>query len=531
MSDQMTSPADESSSPPRSGFLTFLSRTFRLLLLVGILGAGIAVTVYWMTHKPKAQRRKPPAMATLVETRRAQRTTHPVVVHAMGTVIPAQSIKLAARVGGEVVETATNFLPGGRFSAGDPLLKIDPADYELAAQQAAAELQRRQAELAQRDNDVKLKQLDLTLQDIAIERSKVTVRQRETQVVRAESALALEQGQQAVARREYALLGEAIAEGDRELVLRAPQLLAARADIEAATTLKEIAETDVEAAEASRQATEVTCQTAAASREAAAAIVASAEASVRKAQLDLERTVVKAPFNALVADRSVDVGSQVSPGSTLASLVGTDEYWIQVSVPVDQLKWIDIPGVNGDIGSTVRVYHSMAWGEDVSRTGTVKQLMTELEPQGRMARLLVSVPDPLGTDAVDGEGTQLILGSYVRVRIDGRDVENVVQVPRTALRDGKLVWVAKEDRTLDIRRVSVVWGSTDHVYISDGVEDGDELIVSDLGTPVQGMALRKPGDPVGTPEGGPSGASAGGKPSGGAPSGRPDGGAKGKARE
>jgi len=276
----------------------------------------------------------------------------------------------------------------------------------------------------------------------------LVVRQRTAELAKAESELKLEMGQQDVAKRESELLGADLGKEDKELLLRGPQLAAAQAS------------------------------------------VAMARAALEKARLDLERTTIEAPFNAIVQSRNVDIGSQVNARAALASLVCTDEYWVQVSVPVNQLRWIDIPGANSSTGSAVRVYHEAAWGEKKARLGTVKALMTNIETEGRMAMLLVSVKDPLNLDTDVPKDCPLILDAYVRVEINGRQLRNVVRIPRTALRDGNRVWVMNSDGTLDIREVAIEWSSDDYVCLSGGLVSGDLVVTSDLAAPVQGMALR-----------------------------------------
>ena len=420
------------------------------VLVVAILTAAGWVSYYWMTHRPMATRRHPPARAALVEVRRVAPGSHPVTVKALGTVTAAQSMQLASRVAGEVVSISPEFVPGGRLTAGVVLARIDPRDFDLAVRQQQAEVLRRSAEARQRAADV---------------------RQRESDVTRAQSNLTLEMGQQSVARREYELLGKPLATEDKDLILRRPQLQIARADCAAAEAALAAAKAVSKAAEASK---------------------AAAEVDLEKARLDLQRTTIRAPFNAVVRTRLVDLGSQLAVGTPLASLVGSDEYWVEVSVPVDHLKWIRIPGVNGRAGSPARVYHESAWGREARRLGTVKRLMADLEPQGRMARLLVSVTDPLSLRSSEEEARPLILGAYVRVDISGPDLANVVRLPRTALRDGRRVWVMDPDKTLDIREVTIAWSGDEDVYVREGLADGEWVITSDLGAPVQGMALRLP---------------------------------------
>ena len=462
-----TQHAPPAPAPEASAGLRWLGRLVRLLLVLAVLAAGGGVSYYWMTHRPKAHRRPPQAQATLVVARAATPRRHTVVVHALGTVVPARTIQLASRVGGQVIEVRPEFAPGGRFRVGEVMVRIDPNDFVLAVRQQKTERARSQAVVEQRTAEVL---------------------QRQSDVVRAESELALEMGQQSVSKREYELLGSTVVAGDRDLVLRQPQLRTAKAARDAA-------------AAAVRSAEGI--------RKAAAAAQNAAEVALETAELDLSRTTIRAPFNAMVQARNVDLGAQVAVGAPLASLVGTDEYWVQVLVPMDKLQWIRIPGVNAEAGSPARVYHEAAWGAGGVRTGVVVRLMTDLEPQGRMVRLLVAVKDPLSLGAAPGRRHPLILGGYVRVEVDGRDLPDVVRVERTALRDGERVWVMRPDGTLDIHKVKVVWGDLENVYVAGGLEKGELLITSDLAAPVQGMALRRAAAAAGEPATKPGGKAAG----------------------
>jgi len=366
----------------------------------------------------------------------------------MGAVVPARSIELGSRVRGEIVQVSPNFIPGGRFNAGDLMVKVDPNDFELAVR-----LQQAQVKKALAD----------------VEQAVSAITQQEANLTKAESALAIEMGQQSAALGEYKLLGETVKPEDEALVLREPQL-------------KE-AEANCVAAEAAKQAV-------AAARDAAKASEAANKVTLEQVQLDLKRTEIRAPFNAMVRSRNVNLGTQVAVGASLASLVGTDEYWVEVSIPVDELKRIRIPEFNSTTGSAARVYHTGAWGLDANRPGVVTRLMSEIEPEGRMARLLVAVEDPLELKVAPQARRPLILGGYVRIEIVGQKLSDVVRVQRTALRDGNHVWVMGPDDKLEIREVKIAWSGNDHVCVSEGLTTGDRLIVSDLGAAVNSMLLR-----------------------------------------
>lgn len=223
------------------------------------------------------------------------------------------------------------------------------------------------------------------------------------------------------------------------------------------------------------------------------AAVAAARASVNLARLNVERTTIRAPFNGVIAVKGVDVGAQVTPQTQLATLVGTDEYWVEVSVPVDRLSWITIPDTAGQQGSSVVVHQNDNGGPGTEWEGRVHRLRKDLEPLGRMARLLVTVSDPLGLKSSSPKSVPLLIGSYVHVDIEGRELDDVVAISRSALRDGQRVWLMNDRGELVIREVDIAWRDRDTVLVQAGLAEGERLVTSDIATPIAGMPLREQG--------------------------------------
>lgn len=277
----------------------------------------------------------------------------------------------------------------------------------------------------------------------------LTVEKTRSQIAQAEYELKLEQGQQEIAQHEWNLLGtgDAASELDRELALRKPHLAKARAELTAA------------------------------------------KAALQEAQLNLERTTIRAPFNSIVTEENVDIGAQVSPQTRLGTLVGTDEYWVRASVPVDELHWIRFPATRREEGSPAIVRQQLGNGTGNKWEGQVVRLVGDLEPQGRMARVLISVQNPLHPDVSEANGIPLLIGAYVNVVIEGRRIENVVALPRTALRDGEKVWIMNDQGRLEIRDVAVIYRNRDTILVGSGITAAERLIVSDLPAPVAGMNL------------------------------------------
>ena len=282
---------------------------------------------------------------------------------------------------------------------------------------------------------------------------RLAVQQLESEVARVEAELKLEQGNQLVARKEFELLGETVSEEEKSLMLRQPQQEDLRASL------------------------------------------AAARSRLEQARINLQRCEIRAPFNAVIFSRDVNLGTRVTTGSDLAMLVGTDSYWVEVAVPVSRLRWIEIPQSSSDPGAPARVYDQAAWGDDVNRVGKVARRLAALEEKGRMARLLVEIPDPQALKKDNVGKPVLMLNSYLRVEIEGRQLESTVAISRDLLRDNDTVWIMDRDNRLDIRRVDIAFRGEDEIYLAAGLESGERLITSLLPTPVQGMPLRLPGDP------------------------------------
>jgi len=352
--------------------------------------------------RPKAERVTPPPRVAIVDIMVVQSADLVARVTATGTVQAAQQVQLMPQVSGRIVDQSSEVLPGGRLKKGEVLVRLDARDYQLV------------------------------------------VRQQESLVEQAELNLQLEMGRQAIAAREWELLGEGRSAEEAPLALRRPQLANAERAVEAARS------------------------------------------GLSQAELALERTVLRAPFNAMITVENVDLGQVVGPLNVVATLVGTDAFWIQVSVPVEDLAHIEIPGIDGEEGSRARVVQHLR-GEDIVREGRVLRLAGALDPQTRTAQVLIEVAHPL--DPADG-GLPLLPGAYVDVEIAGRTLPNSVEVPRQALYGGHDVWVVTEEDTLTRRAVEIAWRHQDAVILDGGLVTGDRVVVSPLSLPIDGMLVR-----------------------------------------
>jgi RND family efflux transporter MFP subunit len=212
----------------------------------------------------------------------------------------------------------------------------------------------------------------------------------------------------------------------------------------------------------------------------AQAIRDSAEAELEQARINLGRTEIRAPFNAVVLSRSVELGSLATTNSEVADLVSTDSFHVFVSIPEAQVPMLEIPGARAEV--QVR-------GSDTTLPGEVISLMSELDPQGRMARVLVEVKDPLSLLPQNQSRPRLLLGAYVEVTFVGKPMRGAFTIPRSTLRNGDVVWLMRENGTLEIRPVEVAWRNRESVILRSGVAAGEKLITSPLTLASEGMLV------------------------------------------
>jgi RND family efflux transporter MFP subunit len=279
---------------------------------------------------------------------------------------------------------------------------------------------------------------------------RLAVDRAQAALAKAEYDLVAMQGQARIARQEWQRLQLGNAEEPNPLVLYEPQL-----------------------------------------KNAQAALLA-ANASLQQAQLDLQRTVLRAPFNAVIRSESVDLGQYVRAGTAVAMLAGTDQAEIVVPLPLEELAWLRIPRQNEPTaGSTATV--QLSSGDDTFRwSGRVVRRLGDVDPQGRMARLVVVVVDPYGLHKGAVARPPLDMGTFVQVILEGSLLQDVTVLPAAALRDDHTVWVMNGNQ-LKVRPVEVVRRARDEVVIGKGLVPGDQVVLTNLAGAVEGMKLRPAG--------------------------------------
>ncbi len=261
-----------------------------------------------------------------------------------------------------------------------------------------------------------------------------------------ESRLRLAEEEAAAAREEWRLLYKGSSEENEEpppLVVKKPQLAAARAKL------------------------------------------AADRADLRKAQLNLERTRLKAPFDGRVGKENVDVGQYVSIGQPLATLFSTEAAEIVVPLDDASLYWFYVPGFTPGAGPGVpaKVSAHIA-GRALTWHGRVVRAEGKLDERTRMINVVIRVDQPYASMP------PLAVGLFVTVQIQGRTLPNAAVIPRSALREDSRVWVVDADGRLHFRQVKVARLGSRRAIVSAGIKDGELVVTSSLNVVTDGMKVR-----------------------------------------
>jgi hypothetical protein len=158
-------------------------------------------------------------------------------------------------------------------------------------------------------------------------------------------------------------------------------------------------------------------------------------------------------------------------------------------VPVSDLQWIDFSEEQGSTPSGVRIRNRAAWPVGSFREGEVHSLIGELENQTRLARVLLTVSDPLSHEPESAGLPPLMIGSFVEARIAGIPIQNVVRIDRDYVRKDDTIWIDQND-VLEIRELDIVFRDDEFAYVRSGLEAEDQVITTNLATVFDGAALR-----------------------------------------
>jgi multidrug efflux pump subunit AcrA (membrane-fusion protein) len=410
---------------------------FKTVRVAVVLLVSVAIAVLLVKWRPRAEKIERTSGGRLVEVVRTHPQSLPIIVDAYGTVAPREALKLVAEVRGQVVSMHPAFIEGGFVRSGALLLTIDPRDYELAVRRAKVGVRQARAELARLAQDIlninaslKLAASDVELALAEVNRFKKLAGKDMT------SQSALDK-----ADRQYLTSRERVQSLENQLALTAPNRIRLESQLDMA------------------------------------------QVAVEQATLNLERCRIEAPFDAWVTEKAVETGQHLAVGQSVGSIYRAGAFDIDVKIPVGDLAWFSETGDSEEGPPAVVQYTETTPPQQWN--GRVARVKAALDPATRTLPVVIEVDPPATSDAA----SRLKPGMFVTVKIQGRQVENVHQLPRHLIHDGDTVYLAA-DGQLNIQPVTILRRFKKSVLISDGLSDGDLVITTPLSGAVPGMRIR-----------------------------------------
>ena len=218
----------------------------------------------------------------------------------------------------------------------------------------------------------------------------------------------------------------------------------------------------------------------------ARAALKAALATEEAAKRNLNRCEIRAPFDGMVARAGVRPGQFAALGTPLGELFATDVAEVRLPLSATDLRFIDLPkpGPTVALGQAPKVTLS---GRGAEWVGRVVRSEGTVDPLNRMVYVVAQITDPYGlaNDTV----APLRSGMFVRASIEGRTQENVIVLPRHALRGRNQVWIVSENK-LTFRTVKVAFADAKQVIVTGGIQPGEQVVVSLLAAVVDGMGVK-----------------------------------------
>lgn len=235
---------------------------------------------------------------------------------------------------------------------------------------------------------------------------------------------------------------------------------------------------------------------------AARANLEGADGQVQRAQLDLERTNIRAMYDGRVRSTEVALGQFVNRGSALAQTYTTGSAEIRLPFTSNQMKFVDM---NAAIANRqlIQLQESVS-GSGKQWTATMER-SEGINPSSRQYYAVARVDNPYTLE------NPLQFGQFVEAEVTGVTLDNVFVIPRSALREDKNVLLVDDIGTLQSREVVVAWKDKEVAVISSGLNSGDVLNLTALGSITNGTRVKATIDGVAPQQ------EQRGKPSGGNP--------------
>ncbi len=225
----------------------------------------------------------------------------------------------------------------------------------------------------------------------------------------------------------------------------------------------------------------------------ARANVKAASAQLEKARRDLDKTIIRAPYDGMVRERTINIGQYVSPGTAAGKVFSVDYAEVRLPIKPSDLEFVEFPAVGRNNFENVSVTLEQRLGRRaVSWQAGIARIEGIVDERSRMHFLVAQVADPYGLK--EQREVPLKSGSFVYASLKGRTLENLYKLPRSALYGSGQILVLDNvetgKATLHFRDIQLVYASGSDIYVTGDLQAGERVCLTALSNPVEGMWVK-----------------------------------------
>ncbi len=415
----------------------FLFKSMRVIITLFL---AVAVAFMLIKMRPKTKRQIPARSKLLVEVFPAKAENLNMMIETYGTVKPREVLKLVAEVRGQVVYMHPSFKEGCFAKKGTILIKIDPRTYQLEVERQKVQIRQAKIELKRLKQDVLNLEASIKIveSNVALGEKEFS-RLKELSVKNAVSQTTLDKAEQ-----RYLASSERLQGFENKMALTGP--------------LKEQLDAQLDMA----------------------------KVMLRQAELNLEKTSIISSFEGWIIEKGVEKGQHVNAGQHLGRIYRDGVFDIDASISIKDLKWLP-PEIKQSSLSEINIIFG---SKDNIRTwkGRIARIKAQMDEKTRTLPVVIEV-----NELIAGSKKQDIFrlrpGMFVKIQIEGKEINKVFKLPRHMVHDGDTVYIVNDSR-LRIKPVKILRRFKDSMFIGNGLMDGDLIIKTPVSGAIDGMEVR-----------------------------------------
>ena len=219
----------------------------------------------------------------------------------------------------------------------------------------------------------------------------------------------------------------------------------------------------------------------------AEALLEVAKAQVSSAEKKLNKTEIVAPYAGRIQNVNIDLGT-IIPGQPVGAMYTSSEIEITLAIKDNDLQFLSIPMDGRKLDSSEQALveiESFYKGKIQSWQGKLERVDGVIDPITRMINLIAVFEN----DFIETNQSNLPIGLFVEAKIDGIKLNDVFQIPVTAISENNVVYIVDSNNELELRELSILKKYSDFVIVKEGIRAGERIVTSKLSTASNGIKV------------------------------------------